>query len=234
MKKLILNILLCLIAPIILIAQPDWQWGQEVRFNAQSIAVDSYGNSYVTWSLQDAYEIDGELFISNGPSDAALTSFDCDGAHRWTKIIGGSSSDIAGVVETDTLGGIYLICSVNSARLENYNFNIGSDTTLISQRKGMLLVKYDTDGEFLWSRMPEDSVVIDLTNLQFAGTIGIDVAPNGDCYIYSKLPIGSYSNGSFDAMYPGTANDGENIYALKYDSEGNCTGAVHFDFYYSG
>ncbi len=233
MKKSILTLYIFFLAPIIVLAQPDWQWGQEVRFNSQDIAVDNQGNSYVTWSLQDPYEIDGELFISNGSSDAALTSFDCDGVHRWTKIIGGSGGDRVSGLGADTLGGIYLIYNINSSKLENYNINIDNDTTLISQRKGMLLVKYNTDGEFQWSHMPEDSVVFDITTLHFAGTLGMDVAPNGDCYIYSKLPIGSYSNGAFEATYPGTAQDGENMYALKYDSEGNCTGADHFDFYYS-
>ncbi|NEN25856.1 hypothetical protein G3O08_20405, partial [Cryomorpha ignava] len=236
MKKLkhSLYILLFLFFATNLFAQPDWQWGQEVRFNAKSIAIDTYGNSYVTWSLQDNYEIDGELFVSNGSSDAALTSFDCDGTHRWTKIIGGSSSDQTWGLGTDTLGGVYLLSNVNGGRLANYSLDIDSDTTIISNRKAMLLVKYNTEGDFQWMHMPEDTVVINPSDLQLAGGRDLEVAPNGDCYVYSKLPIGTYSGGAFEATFPGTVNDGEDIYILKYDGQGNFTGGVHLDMYYSG
>src|SRR5690606_27127225 len=97
-----------------------------------------------------------------------------------------------------------------------------------------LLIKYNTLGEFQWFRMPEDTVIFDINNLNFAFGFQMDVAPNGDCYVYGKLPAGSYENGSFDATFEGTAYDGEDIYALKYDSDGNCTGGIHFDMWYDG
>lgn len=205
-----------------------------MRIKSGPIAVDNYGNSYTLWTLEGVYNIDGEDFISHGSYDFALTSFDCNGVHRWTKIIGGTSSDQAFDLGTDTLGGVYVISSVNGARLVNYSIHIDTDTTIVSQMKSMFLVKYDTEGEFQWFRMPEDTVVIDPSNLQLGGGFAMDVAPNGDCYVYSKLPIGTYSYGAFEATFPGTVNDGENIYALKYDSNGNCNGGVHFDISYSG
>ncbi len=216
-----------------LLAQPDWQWGQEVRFNAQSIAVDNEGNSYVTWSLQDTYEIDDELFISNGQSDVALTSFDCDGAHRWTKTIGGQSVDVSTAIRTDTLGGVYLVGRINA--MGNFDVNVSNDTIISGYtNKAFFLTKYNTEGDFQWFRMPEDTVVIDINNLQFAVALDMDVAPNGDCYLYSKLPQSTYGNGAFEAPYEGTANSGADIYALKYDSDGNCTGGVHLDIWHSG
>ncbi|NEN25632.1 T9SS type A sorting domain-containing protein [Cryomorpha ignava] len=237
MKKLkhSLYILFFLLFATSLVAQPDWQWGQEVRFNTQSIAVDTYGNSYVTWSLQDNYEIDGELFISNGSSDAALTSFDCNGVHRWTKIIGGSGSDVPWGLGTDTLGGVYLACNINGARQENYSTDIDNDTTVSVGQRGFLLVKYDTEGILQWLRMPEDTVIFNFPDdLQLGAAIELDVAPNGDCYVYSRLFPGTYGNGAFEATYNATLQGGEDIYALKYNSDGNCTGGVHFDIWYSG
>ena len=235
MKNLIFisYIFLFLLSTSNLIAQPDWQWGQEVWFNAQSIAVDNFGNSYVTWSLQDNYEIDGELFLSNGSGDIALTSFDCEGAHRWTKTIGGQNSDVVKAVGTDTIGGIYLVGRFNA--MGNFDVNVSNDTIISGySNKGFFLVKYNTEGDFLWLRMPEDTVIIDINNLQFASGFDMDVAPNGDCYVYSKLPAGSYGNGVFEATYEGTTNSGEDFYALKYDSEGNCSGGLHFDMWHSG
>ena len=236
MKKSILTLYIFLLAPIILIAQADWQWGQEVRFNAQSIAVDNDGNSYVTWTLEDPYEIDGTLFISNGSTDAALTSFDCDGVHRWTKIIGGSGGDAVTGLGTDTLGGVYLALNINGARLQNYSCEIGNDTTIEVGQRGFLLVKFETEGALEWFRLPEDTVVFNLPdNVQIGGARDIDVASNGDFYVYSRLFPGTYGDGAFEATFETSlSNGGPDIYVLKYGSNGNCTGGLHFDLWYSG
>ncbi|MCA1763046.1 MAG: PKD domain-containing protein, partial [Flavobacteriales bacterium] len=236
MKKFIHTLTVLIFFPTIILAQPDWQWGQEVRVNAYDIAVDIYGNSYVTWSLQNTYTLDGVVFESNGTRDAALTSFDCDGDHRWTKIVGGSGGDNTGEVGTDTLGGVYFSCNVNGTRLPNYSVSIGGDTTVISDQQGMLLVKYDTEGNFQWSRMPEDSVVFNLPDdLQIGGPLDLHVSPNGDCHVYSKLFPGTYGDGAFEATFEASLQGpAEDLYSLTYDSEGNCTGGIHFDIWYDG
>lgn len=226
--------LLLLLSTTTLFAQPDWQWGQEVRFEPWQVAVDNDGNSYVTWSLENSYTIDGEVFTSYGSNDAALTSFDCDGVHRWTKVIGGLSGDAASGLGTDTLGGVYLFCNANAGRLENYEINIDIDASVVVNRKALLLVKYNTEGDFQWQQMPEDTVIFDINNLEFAFGVDLDVAPNGDCYIYSKLPEGTYGGEAFEATFEGTGQEGEDVYALKYDNEGNCTGGTHFDLWYDG
>ncbi len=236
MKKFIRTLTVLIFSPIILLAQPDWQWGQEVRVNARDIAVDHLGNSYVTWSLQNSYTLEGEVFVSNGPSDAALSSFDCEGNHRWTKIIGGSSADIPKGLGTDTLGGVYFAIIANGARFQNHEINIGTDTTIVSDQKSMLLVKYNTDGALQWSRMPEDSVIFNLPDdLQIGAPLDLDVIPNGDCHVYSKLFPGTYGDGAFEATFEASLQGpAEDIYNLTYDSEGNCTGGIHFDIWYDG
>ena len=212
-------------------SQNDWQWGQEVNFDARHIAVDTYGNSYVVWGLENAYTIDDETFFSNGSNDAALTSFDCDGAHRWTKTIGGQNGDAIYGLGVDTMGGVYVTGRFNA--FGNFDVNVSNDTVVSGYTvKGFFLVKYDLDGEFQWFRMPEDTAVLDPTNIQLAGALDLDVAPNGDCYIFSKLPPGSYGNGGYEATQEGTSSGGGNIHVLKYDSEGNCTGGTHLDLWY--
>src|SRR5690606_3701071 len=206
MKKSILlpYILIFLSTATNLFAQPDWQWGQEVRWDARSLAVDNYGNSYVVWSLQDPYEIDGELFISHGAADIALTSFDCDGTHRWTKTFGGQSSDVAAYIGTDTLGGVYLTGRFNA--MGNYDVFISSDTVISGYtNKGFFLTKYNSEGEFQWFRMPEDTAILDITNIQLAGPLDMDVASNGDCYIYSKLPPGTYGDEAYETTQESTS-----------------------------
>src|SRR5690606_27569960 len=97
--------------------------------------------------------------------DAAISSFDCNGNHRWTKTIGGASNDQGVAVGTDTLGGVYWLGNVNWGMSETDVVHIGTDTAVVPNRKWMLLVKFDTDGNYQWHRMPEDTVTIDPTNL---------------------------------------------------------------------
>ena len=230
-------ILLFLLSATSLFAQPTWQWGQTVRVDVRSMDVDKNGNSYVAWSLQSVYEIDGQVFTSHGAGDLALTSFDCDGAHRWTKTIGGASGDVPLAVGTDTLGGVYLVGNVNGSRVSTDSIYIDTDTAIVPPKKAMLLVKYNTEGDFQWLRMPEDTVILNFPDdLQLGAALDMDVAPNGDCYIYSRLFPGTYGDGAFEATFPTnySSNSGEDIYALKYDRNGNFNGGIHFDLFYSG
>src|SRR5690554_5073759 len=92
----ILYLFVFLLSSTGLFSQPTWQWGKTVRLSLKRIAVDNVGNSYASWPLEDVYGFDDEVFISHGSNDIALTGFDCDGNHRWTKIIEGPGTD-AGV-----------------------------------------------------------------------------------------------------------------------------------------
>src|SRR5690606_6898480 len=110
-----------------------------------------------------------------------------------------------------------------------------SDTVISGYtNKGFFLTKYNTEGEFQWFRMPEDTAILDITNIQLAGPLDMDVAPNGDCYIYSKLPPGTYGDEAYETTQESTSDGSDNIHILKYDSEGNCTGGLHFDIWYDG
>lgn len=217
------------------VGQPTWQWGQTLKTTVNSIATDHMGNVYISWPLEYSYELEGEIYTSHGLHDVALTSFDCNGNHRWTKTIGGASSDgTRNAVGTDTLGGVYWVGNVNLALHETEVVHIGTDTAVVPNRKALLFVKFDTDGNYQWHRMPEDTVIIDFTNIQVGAALDMDVSPDGDCFIYSKLPPGTYADGAFEATYYGTSNFGEDVYVLRYDRDGNFTEGVHFDLYYAG
>ena len=217
-------------------SQTDWQWGQEVRNDALDLATDPYGNTYVTWSLEDAFTIDGETFFSNGNNDAALTSFDCDGTHRWTKVIGGVNGDSPQSVGTDSLGGVYAAFLINSARMADYDVALDTDTTITVNRNGYLIIKYDVEGMLEWFRLPEDTVVFNFPDDLVLGVpYEIDVAPNGEIFIYSKLFPGLYGGGVFEATFEaGLSGSGNDVYSLNYDGDGNCMGGVHFDITYEG
>lgn len=216
------------------VGQPTWQWGQTLWRTVDHLATDNQGNLYVAWSWEYSYELDGEVYTSHGAHDAAISSFDCNGNHRWTKIIGGASSDSEIAVGTDTLGGVYWVGNVNKNLYETEVVHIGTDTAVVPNRKALLFVKFDTDGNYQWHRMPEDTVVIDPLNPLVGVAVDMDVSPDGDCFIYAKLPPGTYADGAFEATYYGTLNFGEDVYSLRYDRDGNFTEGVHFDLYYAG
>src|SRR5690606_20902057 len=103
MKNKLINILIVLVLFMLpaVHAQQEWQWGKRVGIQANDIAVDQNGNTYVLWSLHGTTVIDGHTLTSNGSGDIALTSFNCDGDYRWSKVIGGSSTDVGSKIGVD-------------------------------------------------------------------------------------------------------------------------------------
>ncbi len=198
----------------------QWQWGKRAQNQTREIAIDNKGNTYVLWAIGSQANVDGHPVASNGSTDIGITSFRCDGTYRWTKTIGTTSPDAGFGLATDSLGGVYILGHIGSANVSN--IYIDNDDTLAPTMKKLMLIKYDTAGNFLWQRMPEPE---NITTVTPTTGFNLTVELNGNVHIMCMLAPGSYAGGSFTATYP----DDKNIYALKYDKNGNFTGGLHFD-----
>jgi hypothetical protein len=197
-----------------------WEWGKRAQNKVVQIAVDNNDNTYVLWAIADQANIDGHAIPCNGYSDIAVTSFKCDGSYRWTKVVGSSSPDAGFGLGTDTLGGLYILGYLGSSGVADVY--VDADTVIAPTSRRMVLFKYDTSGNYQWLRMPEPTTTSGVTaNAGF----NITVTPGGDVHIMSVLTPDSYAGGAFAATYPGD----NNIYALKYDKNGNFIGGLHFD-----
>ena len=93
------------------------------------IAVDSFGNVYVTGrtSSQGA-----------GSDDVLIAKYDTSGTLLWQRVLGGANFDSGYGIAVDSSGNVYVTGSTSSQ-------GAGSDDVLIA--------KYDTSGTLLWQRV---------------------------------------------------------------------------------
>ena len=104
-----------------------------------SIAVDEFGNIYVAGVTNVA--MDGQTHY--GGKDYFLTKMDTNGNEIWTKQFGTAGDDLANGVAIGSDNEIYVVGSTAGALDGQTNFG----------DKDTFLVKYDTSGNRLWTRL---------------------------------------------------------------------------------
>ncbi len=154
---------------------------------ASGIAVDGSGNVYVTGTTVDT---------NTGDADCLLVRYAPDGTKLRIQKFGTEFDDIATGIAVDGSGGIYVTGTTYG----------GLDGSAHGEDADFIVVKYDADGNKIWTR-------------QF-GTgfndyaIGIAVDGSGNIYVTG------FTYGSFD----GYTNAGDaDFFVVKYDTNGNRT-----------
>lgn len=155
-----------------------------------SLALDPAGNIYLagfTWG-----NLNGNS--SQGGADIFLSKYDNDGNQLWTKQTGSGADDIGHGVALDNSGNIY-VTGYTSGGLDSNN-NLGAED--------IFLIKFDNDGNKLWTRQDGTG------QSDFINHLAIDNA--GDIY------LGGNTAGGLD----GNSNQGEyDTLLIKYDNAGN-------------
>jgi probable HAF family extracellular repeat protein len=152
------------------------QWRRQPFYDdaqlANSVAADSLGNIYVVGITFGAFDVP----VVGNSDDAFVAKFDSNGAIKWARNFGTSSTDSATDAAIDEHGNVYVIGYTYGSLAEQ---NQGSPTSFA--RSDVFLRKYDSNGNQLWTR-------------QF-GTTGYDeglaVSYNGQGGIYIAGLIGS-------------------------------------------
>ncbi|MGQ0827406.1 MAG: SBBP repeat-containing protein [Bacteroidota bacterium] len=123
--------------------------------NGNSIAVDNYGNSFITgnfWSDTITFgNIDLKKLGSPGNSgDIFVVKYDASGNVIWAKKAGGSYHDQSSGISTDLNGNLYLTGCFN----DTITFG---NTTLIDTAgyPAIFIAKYDASGNPLWAKSAE-------------------------------------------------------------------------------
>jgi len=158
------------------------------------VVIDSNGNSYVVGSTNSN---DGDIVGSHGSLDALIVKYDNAGNMLWSKLFGGSGDDRFESIEID---GDKNLCVVG--------FSSSSDGDIIDAHGNYdaVIVKYDSNGNKLWSKAVGGSNA-DLF-------YGVAVDGNNNLYAagYTKSTDGDITDdisGHTDAMI------------IKFDSNGN-------------
>lgn len=189
-----------------------------------AVAVGAEGNSFV------AGDVDGTLEGQTpfGGLDIVLMKYDPDGNRVWTKQVGSAKTDSSKDVAVDNnSGNIYVVGDTNG--------NLNGE--LNSAESNALLMKYDTNGHMLWTRLfgvhgnaTGNGNAIDGTgnvyvtgttsNESFKGNFLVKYSPNGDelwtrtfAIDASAVDVVTDDNGNVTVVT-------SDFNLLKYDSDG--------------
>jgi hypothetical protein len=152
---------------------------------AQSAALDSSGNIFVTGSFSNGVYSDsvfsfGSLAVNNSShannvSDVFLAKFDPSGTPLWLNSEGGFvHSDLGNSVITDNNGNAYI-----TGYFESSTITFGSFTLNNSAIRSMFLAKYNTAGTVHWAMsVPADSKIE-------GNSVAVDSA--GNCFVSGEF-----------------------------------------------
>ncbi len=170
-----------------------------------AIAVDTSGNSYVVGEFETTSHFDGitKSVVGSG-NNMFIAKYDTSGHVVWVKSIGTNSGDTKGyAVACDPQGNVYA-CGTTRARA------IYSGSTLFSSRgsEDIILIKFDTDGHYLWNKQIGGSDSDEGFGLAYSGAyVYVTGSFEGSCKFTSSISLSSNS-GSKD------------FFIAKYDSSG--------------
>ncbi|MFZ5996395.1 MAG: CARDB domain-containing protein [Nitrospirota bacterium] len=159
-------------------------------------AVDLLDYIYITGRTNAS--LDGNIY--KGSNDLFLMKFDAAGNRLWTRQLGTSGNEIAYTVavDRDAVGNAYVVGRTNGAL----------DGTVNAGGIDVFIIKYDVDGNKLWTRQfgsPDNDIAF-----------GVAVDGNGAVYVTGR------TNGSLPGCLPSACSwAGQNdIFLAKYDAEG--------------
>lgn len=111
-----------------------------VQTEGNDVAIDSYGNSYVTGLTYG--NLDGQTMT--GSMDAFLIKYNSSGVKQWTKLSGVAGAETAGVAITVDL-------SDNAYIVGNTGGNLDGET--LTGTYDIFAIKYNSSGIKLWTKL---------------------------------------------------------------------------------
>ena len=190
-------------------SNPEWVrgFGSDSYFNIElphsGIALDLYGNIYITSQFTGKLVIDDKILESQGETDAFVAKLDPSGKLEWITQLGGSSQVVAKGIAVDVFG--------NSFVAGKFDQFLNYDNRTLNSRGGgdVFIIKLLPDGVVQWARNPGGA------GDDFANDIHIDHA-------YNLIITGSYSQTAYFDKVNLKSQGGYDIFIAKYTPEGNC------------
>ncbi|PJZ29503.1 SBBP repeat-containing protein [Leptospira kmetyi] len=171
------------------------------------IAYDNLSNKiYLTGLSSGTTPVNGVTVT--GTYDSFLIQLDMNGNLVWTKLTGATNKDTrSNALSIDSLGSIYLTGTTTGSIGDQVNSGGLAD---------LLILKFDTNGNRIWSRqLGFTGNIFALSNMRAEGK-GISVGKNQDLYITG------YTTGNLDKQaHSDPSNSKHNVFITKYDLNGN-------------
>ena len=180
------------------------------------ITTDNSGNCYVIGnSNSTTLSFDSFALTTAGNQDLFVVKYSGSGNVLWAKREGGTSSDRATYITTDNTGNYIYV----SAAFESTNLTIGSTSLTNNGATDMLVAKYDLEGNAQWAKSAGG-----IEN-DYANSITVDTF--GNTYIIGYFESPSITFGSITLNNATPTMDIDDMYLVKYDSNGNALWAFN-------
>jgi hypothetical protein len=179
---------------------------------ANSVSVDSYGNSYIAGQFEgNRLIIDTDTLYNTGASvfldDICIIKFDLDGNVLWAKSALGINIDRAQSVSVDALGNIIVTGFFSSPTV------IFDSITLTNTlyNDDVFLTKYDVDGNDIWAKSSKggSNEIATSSFLDAFGNSYIAGCFRSDSITFDNITLSNTSSGHTD------------IFLAKFDVNGN-------------
>ena len=201
----------------------NYMWAKKIggtsTDNAYSLALDTFGNVYVTGNFWGTADFDPSSNVANltatGDYDIFIAKYNSSGNYSWAKNMGGTSSDFGTSIAIDVLGNVCLTGYFN----ETVDFDPSSNTANLTSAGAtdIFIAKFDTAGNYSWA--------------QSMGGVGSEISYSLTTDAYANIVVtGFFSSVSDFDPSSNVANlasaGGTDIFIAKYDIIGNYTWAI--------
>lgn len=178
------------------------RFGDASNQSVAGVALDPAGYVVATGSFFGAIDLGGGPLSSAGQQDIYLAKFDSSGNHVWSRRFGDAVAQFARSVVIDGSGNVIVTGYFNGS------VNFGGTSLVSAGGSDIFVVKFDTNGGFVWSKRFGDA------NTQTGNDVALDSAGN-------LIATGAVS-GSVDFGGGALASAGQSdIYLVKFDANGN-------------
>ncbi len=173
--------------------------------SGNAIAADALGNIYIAGYFSSPTITFGSITLTNvGSYDMFLAKFDAGGNALWAISVGDSDDEGINSVVADALGNTYVTGYFSSPTI-----TFGSTTLTNLGSYDVFLAKFDAGGNVLWAKSAGG------TDDDEANAVATDASGN----VYGT---GYFSSPAITFGSTTLTNAGiQNMYLVKYDSEGN-------------
>ena len=183
---------------------PGWieHFGGPGSAAGRKLAVDGSASVLVAGSFSGTVDFGGGPLTSAGGSDIVLAKFDSDGGHLFSKRLGGATSQYDAYLAVDGSGSVFLAGNfIGTVDLG------GGQQTAFPGSSDIFLAKYDSNGDYLFSKRFGGG------GWDFAYALVLDGLGNA-------LVAGTFDGAVNFGGEPLISADGWGLFFAKYDSNG--------------
>ncbi len=196
----------------------SWLWGEQGKVSlkangyASPVATDKNGNAYITGQYSNTI-IFGNDTLSDVNDDAFLIKYNPAGSVLWARqIINSSDQSFGTAVATDKAGNIYITGFFSGNAMAGTFLLTGNNNPAMTDA---FLVKYNSNGTVLWAKQSKSA-----KGYSYGEALSVATDKMGNVFITGYF-IDSISFGGITLRTSFTSNTVNDVFLVKYDSNGN-------------